>query len=520
MVVTMVLVSANTIAMILVDDDESHRNLLERAIKQAFEGSEWVIEVHAYSDADSALVELPADQLSMVFIDNHLDGTRGIDWISDFVRHGSGPVVLMTSSGDETTAAEAFRRGAADYITKSDLFDHSLNLRRCVDEAIRRFKLTKRNVELSNRLKISNGDLERQNHRLQDITATAHQFVDDVAHEFRTPLAVIREFASIISDGIGGDVTDKQSQYLAYIVDATRDLSILIDDFLDSSKLRANSLRVERVGCMPKELFEPIVPLLETRAAIKNIEIEWSYAEDLPSVYVDIDKARRSLINLVVNAVKFSPESSVIRIAVEMSGFSEISVSVHDQGPGLAPDAVEAMFKRFQQASNGKYCEAKGFGLGLSIVKQLVAINFGEVRIKSVLGEGSDFTFTLLVNSPDAIVQGLAKSLIQDDSKRSIGAIRIRPIDDKLTVERLVKLIGSVCQPHDIVIESPEGDGVLAIGSTDNPDYWRDRLLAIQHGESVGALPLDTGGIRVEVLGRWPIQSASAPLYKLLSSSE
>ena len=200
-------VSHNTLSVVLIDDDDEHRDLLTRAISSAFTDEAWDVTTSAFRDPEQGLAELPADNQTIVLIDYSLDGTTGNEWIADFIRAQVGPVILITSHGDETIAREAFRYGAADYLIKPDVIVSPDILRSSVCEALRQYRLEATNRSLSARLKRTNTELERKNARLAELTSIAHRFVDDVAHEFRTPLAVIKEFASILSDGIVGDVT-------------------------------------------------------------------------------------------------------------------------------------------------------------------------------------------------------------------------------------------------------------------------------------------------------------------------
>lgn len=513
--------TANTsIALVVIDDDNDHRALIEHTAHAVFDRAHRVIEIFSYADADEALAEMPIRDNLVVLIDNVLRGAQGIDWISDFVRHGSGPVILMTSSGDEQTAAEAFRRGAFDYIMKCDMFENPSGLLRTIDESLRRYKLTKTNRELSRRLKVANNDLEIQNDRLVDLTSTAEQFVDDVAHEFRTPLAVIREFASIMNDGIGGEVNEKQHQYLDFIVDATRDLALLIDDFLDSSKIRSRSLRVDRVRGDPKVMFDPVWTVLENRASTKNIRIEHRFGENIPEVYCDIDKARRSLINLAVNAIKFSPLDGRVVIQLDRTAEGDLDVQVIDEGPGLPPEGVAALFGRFNQTETGKVCEVKGFGLGLSIVRELVAINLGEIQVSSQLGEGSTFSFSLPANKPEAIIRAAVAHARAESQQPFLSICRVSCAGLHRDVDQIQSIIAGVCRPFDLLFADRKDGSVLLIGETSQPERWRDRLLQVKLDSNDSAEAGAVERLSVDVVGRWPADYAAGPIVSLLSDIE
>ncbi len=297
---------------VIIDDNEVHLDLMRRSVERALEDM-CEVAVSTYTDPADALAHLPAEGRVVILCDHLLPGATGLDWLPDLVRANIGPVIMVTSAEDPRLTASAFREGAADFIDKSSIFGDEESLRRVIMESLRRFRLDQTHQQLTRDLKLSNRALERQNKALSDMTDMAHRFVDDVAHEFRTPLAVIKEFASILRDGISGDVNEEQTRYLSFIIDASRDLAHLIDDFLDSSRLHARTLRVERRAARVDELVESAQLMLEDRAAAKKIRLRLDLSPDLPEVLADADKVRRMLVNLVVNAVKFSdPESEIV----------------------------------------------------------------------------------------------------------------------------------------------------------------------------------------------------------------
>ncbi len=239
------------LSIIIVDDNVDHLNLMSATLDLAFSSDSVELSILKYDNPANALAELADIPNQVILIDYQFAGSTGLDWLSDFIKADVGPVILVTSSGDETVAAKAFRHGAADYIVKSNAFKNPEVLHRSIKEALRKSGLEQINHDLSNRLKLANRELNSKNRKLTELTDTAHRFVEDVAHEFRTPLTVIKEFASIIADGLGGEVTEKQAQYLNHITGSASDLAGLIDDFLNSSRLRYHGPRhhdASRIG--------------------------------------------------------------------------------------------------------------------------------------------------------------------------------------------------------------------------------------------------------------------------------
>lgn len=501
------------LTVVLVDDNADHLRLLEQALLRAFDQETRSLKIATFARADHAIAELPAAGEVVVLIDYRLGESTGIDWLPDFLRADAGPVILMTSSGDEAIAAEAFRQGASDYVIKSAVFENPSILRTCIRQALRRFRLEQTNFDLSRRLKVANSELERKNTRLAELTDTAHRFVDDVAHEFRTPLTVIKEFTAIILDGLGGEVSSKQSEYLAFISDASRDLAGLIDDFLDSGKLRARTLRVDRCEHTVADLIGSAWPVLESRAASKNIRLECRLDPRLPTVFADAEKVRRTLVNLVVNAIKFSSRDGVVVVSAEVSDPGRVLIKVADHGPGIPADELGRLFGRFKQMMNAEHINSKGFGLGLNIVKQLVALNLGEVGVESAVGEGSIFSFTLPASRPEHIIEAIVRSTNTRSPNGMLSVIRVGSHSPATSAEDLRSFVASASQPWDVQLPWSDGKAVLVVGETSEAERWRDRLLR----SAAARTDAGTAGpdLYVEHVGTWPIAEACHTLREL-----
>ena len=232
--------------------------------------------------------------------------------------------------------------------------------------------------------------------RLAEMYKTAHKFVDHVSHEFRTPLTVIREFASIIHDGLAGVVNEEQREYLDIVINRVDDLSMLVDDMLDTSKLEAGILGVWREDCQVVDIIEHVQTTLERRATAVGARLLVDIPPDLPPVHCDAEKIGRVITNLVVNALKFCGEAGEVVLSARPDPENcEVIMSVTDNGPGIARESLETLFERFRQVGEQFHKGLHGFGLGLSIAKELVNLNFGDITVESQLGAGSTFSFTV-----------------------------------------------------------------------------------------------------------------------------
>ncbi len=317
--------------------------------------------------------------------------------------------------------------------------------------------------------------LAHQNARLEEMTDRAHRFVDDVSHEFRTPLTVIKEYASLILDGLGGPVTDEQQDWLRTIDVATVDLNTMVEDFLDSSKLRAGRLRVDRRPVAVPEILDNVERLLSRKAEAADITLTIAAAPDLPEVFADPEKARRVVMNLATNAIKFSPRGSEVRITTRRLE-EEIEISIHDQGPGLDRDDLATLFQRFHQLPNAMSPSVKGFGLGLNIARQLVWLNLGRIDVDSEPGRGSTFRFTIPIHHPVAIVDRfLCVQRQREDWPDRLAVAEIVPARSRET-DRIRQSLCGASAPTDIKIVSRAGDRIVVFGPTDDADLWEDRL--------------------------------------------
>ena len=344
-----------------------------------------------------------------------------------------------------------------------------------------------------------NALLAHKNARLEEMTDRAHRFVDDVSHEFRTPLTVIKEYASLILDGLGGPVSEDQAEWLRTIDVATVDLNTMVEDFLDSSKLRAGRLRVDRRPVAVTEILSNIERMLVRKAEAAGITLQVECTAGLPDVFADPEKARRVVMNLATNAIKFSPRGSTVRIVGRRLD-DEVEIAVHDEGPGLDRSDLATLFQRFRQLPNAMSPSVKGFGLGLNIARQLVWLNLGRIDVDSEPGRGSVFRFTIPISEPAAIVDRfLDVQRQQEEWPERLAIAEIRPpgSDD---VERIRQTLSAVSSPTDIRVVSNSGDRILMFGPTSDPEAWTERLRQMIDGR----FDDDASNLRTRVIGSVP----------------
>jgi hypothetical protein len=260
---------------------------------------------------------------------------------------------------------------------------------------------------------------------------TARRFMDDVSHEFRTPLTVIKEFTSILCDGLAGEVTPEQREYLEVIADRVDDLNSMVNDMLDIGRLDARLLGMHRREARVADIIHHISQSIERKANANKVDLEFQIDEDLPDVYCDPEKIGRVIVNLVVNAIKFSNEGGQVCVRARPAPHEPVVlISVSDNGPGISPQNMQAIFERFKQADSTLRASTKGFGLGLNIAKELVQLNLGEINVESQLGRGSTFSFSVPTADPCRVVARYLDQVGQrSDRPSSVSLVLVRAAD-------------------------------------------------------------------------------------------
>jgi len=368
--------------------------------------------------------------------------------------------------------------------------------------------------EAEDRLKESRKVVERQNTELSVMAERAHRVVDDVSHEFRTPLAVIKEFASIIADGLAGPVSDKQAQYLRIVSGAVVDLNHMVEDLLDSSKLRAGILRVDRRAHRVDRIFETGRAALASKASTRSIVIKERIEEGLPALFADEEKVRRVISNLTTNAIKFSPEGGTIVLSAATAARSgEIIISVTDHGPGLSSSDIERLFGRFQQASTARSVAAKGFGLGLSIAQELSWLNLGKLSVTSEKGKGATFSFTLPTDDCVSVLEHYFESIVASDRPEDQLALLRVVAQAPTALDETQEFLASATYPTDLIMPAlqDEDDGMeqeyaaqawWILGRTRSVESWIARLYEARRSQSLENT-IRLAPLFVDVCGMW-----------------
>jgi GAF domain-containing protein len=219
------------------------------------------------------------------------------------------------------------------------------------------------------------------------------EFLANMSHELRTPLNAIIGFSEVLVDRMFGELNEKQDEYLKDIYASGQHLLSLINDILDLAKIEAGRMELEAADFDLPSAIDNALILVRERASRRGITLGHSVDERLGPIRGDERKVKQVLLNLLSNALKFTPEGGRIDVGAEVrDGVAEVSVK--DTGVGIAPEDQEAVFEEFRQVGTADK-KVEGTGLGLALSRKFIELHGGKIWVTSALGAGSTFTFTL-----------------------------------------------------------------------------------------------------------------------------
>ena len=218
-------------------------------------------------------------------------------------------------------------------------------------------------------------------------------FVNSVAHELRTPLTSIKAYVEMLIDGEARDA-DAQREFYNVIYEETDRLNRLIDNLLNMSRMELGTVVVNRTPTRLKKLIDDSLSAVGSQIAKKGIELKVDLPDRLPAVEVDKDLMSVVVVNILGNAVKYTPESGRISIS-STSTPEEILVHVSDTGIGIGEEDLPRIFDKFYRCTAKPNADVPGSGLGLCIARQVMRLHGGDIRVSSRLGEGAQFTIAI-----------------------------------------------------------------------------------------------------------------------------
>jgi signal transduction histidine kinase len=238
-----------------------------------------------------------------------------------------------------------------------------------------------------------NDELQRLYKALETTSQHKSDFLANMSHELRTPLNAIIGFSQVLREGMVGEVSKKQVEYLDDILSSGNHLLALINDVLDLSKVEAGQVELQVAPFSLQDALERGVSMVREQATTEGVQVTLHKNGGLDVVSGDERRIRQVIFNLLSNAVKFTPSGGLVEItAARVNG--EMRVSVADSGLGIAAEDLDRIFEEFQQTEAGAR-QREGTGLGLALSKRFIEMHGGRIWCESEVGKGSTFEFTL-----------------------------------------------------------------------------------------------------------------------------
>lgn len=305
-------------------------------------------------------------------------------------------------------------------------------------------------------------------------------FLANLSHDLRSPLTSLREFVSIVEEGLAGPISDQQREYLGIALRNADAIAEMMEHLLVLTRMQQESFRLDRRRVNLAELFQDDTLPHEDRPKEKDVSFNVNVDPGLPDAYADPDRLLEAVRNLVDNAIKYSGDAVTITIEAAETRGSMLEIRVRDTGHGMDADTRRNLFVRSYRGSQAGRKMLGGLGLGLSIVKEIVDLHGGRIRVRSQINEGTEFRLTLpqfdakriLTESLDEMWQaaderGGGFAFVHAGIKESQGAL-------SPSTEEAVSLVRQVLRktlgPDDILLPEDDAGGavrfVLMVGKS------------------------------------------------------
>lgn len=240
--------------------------------------------------------------------------------------------------------------------------------------------------------------LEEQSAELAAASRHKSEFLASMSHELRTPLNAIIGFSEVLLERLFGELNDRQEEYLGDIHSSGKHLLALLNDILDLSKVEAGKMVLETTSVDVPAFVQATAALVRERVQRNGLTLKVSCDNDVPPVTADELRLRQVLLNLLTNAIKFTPAGGSVWVRVRTVG-SDVEIAVRDTGVGVAEADRERIFESFQQGERVMSAH-EGTGLGLTLSRRIVELHGGRIWLSSQDGGGSTFAFTIPAHRP------------------------------------------------------------------------------------------------------------------------
>ncbi|HJS97753.1 MAG TPA: ATP-binding protein [Terriglobales bacterium] len=253
------------------------------------------------------------------------------------------------------------------------------------------------NTALIRQLKSNNEELAAANRKLQELDKLKSNFLNVATHELRTPLSVILGYNAMLEESLQDRLDESERQTLTESIAACKRLIRMVNSMLDISQIESGKMKMDFVAADLRRLVNGVAALFHQEARSRRLHLRVELPARSPRVELDAERIEQVLINLVGNALKFTPAGGSIVIRVHLHPeLRQVEIGVQDNGVGISPEDQKRIFDEFAQVRHAQAGSARdGSGLGLAIAKRIVEAHHGQLRVTSRPGQGSTFSFTL-----------------------------------------------------------------------------------------------------------------------------
>ncbi len=254
-------------------------------------------------------------------------------------------------------------------------------------------------AERTKELRLTLQQVEEANLRLENANQAKSRFLSSMSHELRTPLTAILGFTDLLAEQFFGQLNDKQLNYVRQIESSGKHLLNLINDLLNVAKIDAGAMELELEQATPVDFIQTTVAMMTNQFRKKGITLTVQIEPELQYVVVDIKKCKQIMLNLLSNALKYTPLGGQVVVHAFKESAAQFQVEVSDTGTGIEPNEIEKIFSEFHQADRVRDAHMGGTGIGLALTRRLVELHGGEIKVNSEVGKGSTFWFTIPIKT-------------------------------------------------------------------------------------------------------------------------
>ncbi len=268
-----------------------------------------------------------------------------------------------------------------------------------VQNSLRFEEIEQFNETLQGKVDTATAELRETNEKLKALDEAKDEFISMASHQLRTPLTSIKGYLSMVLDGDTGKITKEQQEYINQAFMSSQRMVNLIADLLNVSRIHTGKFKIDRTEINFPELVQAEVDQLKESAKARKIDFTYTSPADFPTFQADETKTHQVVMNLMDNALYYTPAGGKVEVSVEHDDKFAI-FKVKDSGIGVAPGDQKHLFTKFYRAENAKEARPDGTGIGLFMCKKVVDAQGGEIIFESQVGKGSTFGFKLPLTPP------------------------------------------------------------------------------------------------------------------------